>query len=97
MDVYRCKGVLYVRNSDELHTLQVILEIKCQELFIKLTHFLLQIGSEPLTICSPMPISIIIPVSFMMICFDNGTFCGLYQKGLNNLGIRLTTVMIAGG
>ncbi|KAJ6910265.1 hypothetical protein NC652_021063 [Populus alba x Populus x berolinensis] len=97
MDVYRCKGVLHVRNSDELHTLQVILEIKCQELFIKLTHFLLQIGSEPLTICSPMPISIIILVSFMMICFDNGTFCGLYQKGLNNLGIRLTTVMIAGG
>jgi len=31
-------------------------------------------GSEALTICSPMPISIIIPVSFMMICFDNGTF-----------------------
>jgi len=23
MDVYRCKGVLNVQNSDELHTLQV--------------------------------------------------------------------------
>ncbi|XP_061985565.1 uncharacterized protein LOC133704670 isoform X2 [Populus nigra] len=27
MDVYRCKGVLYVRNSDELHTLQAVREL----------------------------------------------------------------------
>jgi len=51
MDVYRCKGVLYVRNSDELHTLQVILEIKCQELVIKLTHLLLQIGFLEVVVC----------------------------------------------
>ncbi|KAJ6689930.1 hypothetical protein OIU85_006240 [Salix viminalis] len=27
MDVYRCKGVLHVRNSDELHTLQAVREL----------------------------------------------------------------------
>lgn len=29
MDVYRCKGVLSVQNSDQLHTLQVVFHIKC--------------------------------------------------------------------
>ncbi|KAL6983367.1 hypothetical protein U1Q18_016753 [Sarracenia purpurea var. burkii] len=29
MDVYRCKGVLSVLNSDQLHTLQVMFDIKC--------------------------------------------------------------------
>ncbi|KAJ6768384.1 COBW DOMAIN-CONTAINING PROTEIN 1-RELATED [Salix koriyanagi] len=27
MDVYRCKGILHVRNSDELHTLQAVREL----------------------------------------------------------------------
>lgn len=27
MDIYRCKGVLYVGNSDQLHTLQVVKEL----------------------------------------------------------------------
>lgn len=29
MDVYRCKGVLSVQNSDQLHTLQVVFHFKC--------------------------------------------------------------------
>ena len=29
MDVYRCKGVLSVLNSDQLHTLQVMFDFKC--------------------------------------------------------------------
>ena len=33
MDVYRCKGVLSIHNSNQLHTLQVLFNIKLCDCF----------------------------------------------------------------
>jgi hypothetical protein len=34
MDIYRCKGVLHIHNSNQLHTLQVVTAYKASERII---------------------------------------------------------------